>query len=65
MDDLKQAKSGVKISGVVLLIGAMVLIAAGYNQATIILLWIFAPILLVSFVLFFLFLYRVYKLKQK
>lgn len=65
MNDLKQAKSGAKVSGVILLIGTMVLIAAGYNQATIILLWIFAPILLVSFVLFFLFLYRLYKLKQK
>ena len=65
MNDLRQAKSGLKISGIILLISAMVLIATGYNRVTIILLWIFAPIILVSFILFFLFLYRMYKLNQK
>lgn len=64
MEELKRIKSGLKISGAVLLIGLAVVLAAGFGKATILIVWFFTPVLITSFVLFFVFLYRIYKMKK-
>ncbi|HOR23422.1 DUF167 domain-containing protein [Candidatus Saccharibacteria bacterium] len=50
MEELKRIKSGLKMSGVVLLIGLAVVLAAGFGKATILIIWFFTPVLLTSFV---------------
>jgi len=64
MQDIDQAKSGAKITGAILLIASMIIIGVGYNRVSVLLIWIFAPILVVSFVLFFVFIYRIIKFKK-
>lgn len=63
-DQLKKAKSGAKITGFIVVLGIMAIIAAGYNLATMLILWVFTPVFLVSLILFVLYLYRIYKLKN-
>jgi CHASE2 domain-containing sensor protein len=56
MQESKQIKSGLKLSGFVLLLA---IIAAGFGSYfSLLILWIFAPVIIVSLILFFVFLYR-------
>lgn len=63
MQESKQIKSGIKISVIVLLL--TIIVAAFGSYYSLLILWIFAPLIIVSLVLFFVFLYRLIKLLKK
>jgi Flp pilus assembly protein TadB len=63
MQDIKQSISGAKLSGFILLLGLMLLLILGVTNASILIFWIFLPVLLVSFVLFLVFIYKIIKHK--